>query len=238
VNIYNDPYIRKAGLFGGKRPEIRGILFTRGPTNAIYKPMPATLTRDQMRIYQRERRARLKVEREGDEPVVDVAIPRNAPLKAGEGELATVRAKIVAIGPRAIITKTHGRLDVLRRDASEARHPSTGSGSPSASPSRPVSPSPSRSVAPAMPAPRSMVADGGRPADRSGFGSVATETAAFRANVTASLNRLAQEAVEAKREREAQQRRIAALEAAADRRADAIDVVQAIAGLFSYAVRR
>jgi hypothetical protein len=222
----------EAGLFGGKRPEIRGILFTRGPTNAIYKLMPATLTRDQMRIYQRERRARLKAEREGDEPVVDAAIPRNALLKAGEGELATVRAKIAAIWPGAIITKTHGRLDVLRHDAFEARHPSTGSGSAS------LSPSPSRSVAPPMPAPRSMVANGGRPADRSGFGSVATETAAFRANVTASLNRLAQEAVEAKREREAQERRIVALEAAADRHAIAVNVVRALAGLFSYAVRR
>jgi hypothetical protein len=89
-----------------------------------------------------------------------------------------------------------------------------------------------------MPAPRSMVANGGRPADRSGFGSVATETAAFRANVTASLNRLAQEAVEAKREREAQERRIVALEAAADRHAIAVNVVRALAGLFSYAVRR
>jgi hypothetical protein len=69
-----------------------------------------------------------------------------------------------------------------------------------------------------------MIAVGGRPADWSGFGSVATETAAFRANVTASLNRLAEEAVAAKREREAQERRIAALE----RRANAAEAGQAL----------
>lgn len=171
-----------------------------------------------MAAYMRARRAHQKAEREG-EPVVDVAIPRGALLKENEHELAAVWAKAAAIGPGAVITKTGGPLDVLNREAFEARRSEVAHNEPP------------------TPAPRSMIAVGGRPADHSGFGSVATETAAFRANVTASLNRLAQEAVEAKREREAQERRIAALEAAANRRADAADIVQAVFGLFNYVVR-
>jgi hypothetical protein len=189
--------------------------------------MPATLTRDEMRIYQRARRTRLKAEREAIEPTVDaIALPPGAILKAPAREQQAMWAKVDAIGrgPDAVITKTNGRLDVLRREDFEARH---------------HSPSPSRTVAPLIltPAPRSMVAVGGRAADRSGFGSVATETAAFRANVTSALNQLAYEAVEAKRQREDQERRIAALEAAADCHANVANVMQALAGLFSYAVR-
>jgi hypothetical protein len=137
-----------------------------------------------MRLYQRERRARLKAEIEAAEPIVDAAIPRNALLKESREDLSRMWAKVAAIGPGAVITKTNGRLDVLRREDVEARD--------KASPPSPHAialyepPKPSRSVAPPMPAPRSMIASGGRAADRSGFASVATETAAFRANVTAS----------------------------------------------------
>jgi hypothetical protein len=239
LNIYNKRNIGEARF----RPETPGnagnsgnFLFTRGVKKSIYKLMPATLNRDQMRLYQRERRARLKAEIEASEPIVDAAIPRNALLKESREDLSRMWAKVSAIGPGAVITKTNGRLDVLRREEIEARDKASPPSHHAVTLYEP--PKPSRSVAPPMPAPRSMIAVGGRPADRSGFASVATETAAFRANVTASLNRLAQEAVAARRESEAQERRIAALEAAASRNVAAAGVVQAIADLFSHAIRR
>src|SRR4029077_1316496 len=55
------------------------------------------------------------------EPVIDAAIPRNALLTASRAELATVRARAVAIGPGAVITKTDGRFDVMTPAAFEAR---------------------------------------------------------------------------------------------------------------------
>jgi hypothetical protein len=183
-----------------------------------------------MAAYMRARRARLKAEREAAEPVVDAAIPRGALVKVPDGEWAAIRAKAAAIGPGAVITKTGGRLDVLKAKDFEARH---------ISPATPVRPPSSMPAHPSAytPPPRSLIADGGRP-HVSGFGSVATETAFFRANVTASLDQLAREAVEAKRERAAQEKRIAALEAAVERNANVNQFAQAVAGLFSYAIRR
>jgi hypothetical protein len=184
-----------------------------------------------MAAYMRARRARLKAEREAAEPVVDAAIPRGALVKVPDGEWAAIRAKAAAIGPGAVITKTGERFDVLRGEAFEARHVS-----PAATPARPPT-STSAYLSAYTPPPRSLIADGGRP-HVSGFGSVATETAFFRANVTASLDQLAREAVEAKRERAAQEKRIAALEAAVERNANVNQFAQAVAGLFSYAIRR
>jgi hypothetical protein len=66
-------------------------------------------------------RARQKAEREATEPVVDIAIPRDALLKESDKELSRVWAKVDAIGPGAVITKTHGRLDVLTREDFKAR---------------------------------------------------------------------------------------------------------------------
>jgi hypothetical protein len=223
-------------FFAWKRPEMLDILFTCGPINAIYKLMPATLTRDQMRLYQRERRARLKAEREASEPVVDAAIPRNALLKESDKDLSRMWAKAAAIGPGAVITKTHGRLDVLRRADFEAR---------TASPVPPTpTPAPRSAVARYEP-PRSMVAIGGKPGkglipQASGYAlppdlaaaSPFTRAEEFRAQTTAMLAALAAKSDE-------QERRIVALEtAAADRRANAIEFVQAAFGLFSFAVRR
>jgi hypothetical protein len=239
LNIYNKRNIGEARFrreTPGNASNSGNSLFTRGVKKSIYKLMPATLNRDQMRLYQRERRARLKAEREASEPIVDAAIPRNALLKESREDLSRMWAKVAAIGPGAVITKTNGRLDVLRREDIEARDKASPSASRAVALYEP--PKPSRPVAPPMSAPRSMIAVGGRAADRSGFASVATETAAFRANVTASLNRLAQEAVAARRESEAQERRIAALEAAASRNVAAAGVVQAIADLLSHAIRR
>jgi hypothetical protein len=105
-----------------------------------------------MAVYMRARRARQKAEREAAEPVVDAALPRDAIMKASDRELKSIWAKAAAIGPGAVITKTHGRLDVLSRAAFETRDN--------------TSPLPSRAVAryepPAAP-PRSMVAIGGKP---------------------------------------------------------------------------
>jgi hypothetical protein len=207
--------------------------------NAIYNFMPATLTRDQMRLYQRARRARLKA---NSEPVVDAAIPRGALVRVPNDEWAAIRAKAAVIEPGAVITKSHGRLDVLSREAFEARHSSTGSGSPVRPPaSQPARPPASQSVrlTAYTPPPRSLVAVGGQAPDHSGFGNnIASATAFFRANMTASLNTLAREAVETKRELAAQERRIAVIEAAANRRVDTANIMQAVLGLFNYATRR
>jgi len=54
-------------------------------------------------------------------PVIDAALPRNAIMSASEPEIATLRAKLAAIGSDAVITKTGGRLDVASREAFEAR---------------------------------------------------------------------------------------------------------------------
>jgi hypothetical protein len=200
--------------------------------------MPATLTRDQMRLYQRERRARLKAEREASEPVVDAAIPRNALLKESDEDLSRLRAKAAAIGRGAVITKTHGRLDLLRREDFEAR---TVLAAPPPPTPAPRSADRRGYAAP----PRSMVAIGGKPGkglipQASGYAlppdlaaaSPFTRAEEFRAQTTVMLAALAVKSDE-------QERRIVALEtAAADRRANAIEFVQAAFGLFSYAVRR
>ena len=57
-------------------------------------------------------------------PVIDAALPRDTILKAGPAELATVRAKLAA-ARGWVITKTSGQLDVIGREAFEARHAST-----------------------------------------------------------------------------------------------------------------
>jgi len=108
----------------------------------------------------------------------------------------------------------------------------------------PVAPAPSRALV-AVPAPPSMTAIGGRPgrglvSQGSGYPappdlaavSPFTRAEEFRAKTETMLATLAAKA-------DAQDRRIAALEAAAaDRRADALNVVQALAGLFRYAISR
>jgi hypothetical protein len=187
-----------------------------------------------MAAYMRARRARQKAEREAAEPVVDAALPRDAIMKASDRELKPIWAKAAAIGPGAVITKTYGRLDVLSRAAFEARHS--------------TSPPPSRAVArpepPAAP-PRSMVAIGGKPGhglipQGSGYAlppdlaavSPFTRAEEFRAKTEEMLRTLAARSDE-------QERRIVALEtAAADRRANAVEFVRAVFGLFNYAVRR
>jgi hypothetical protein len=58
--------------------------------------------REDPAAYMRARRARQKAEREAV-------------------ELATVRAKVAAIGPGAVITKTAGRFDAVARETFEAR---------------------------------------------------------------------------------------------------------------------
>jgi BMFP domain-containing protein YqiC len=177
----------------------------------------ANLSRDQMREYQRARRARLKgltpVPRAA--PVIDAAISRAPILKAGENEPASIRAKIAAIGPGAVITKTHGRLDVLRREDFEAHAPA--------------------------PPPRSMVAVGGKPgrglipqgrgyAAPPDIAAVSTFARAeqFRAQTETMLRALAAKSDE-------QERRIAALEASlANRRVDALNIVHAVAEIFRF----
>ncbi len=100
-------------------------------------------------------------------------------------------------------------------------------------------PAPSRAL---VAAPQSMVAIGGRPGRGlvpQGYGyaappdiAAATAFTKWRSNTESMLAALATKA-------DAQERRIAALEAAeADRRAGALAVVQAIAGLFQFSIRR
>jgi hypothetical protein len=68
-----------------------------------------------MAAYMRKRRAKQKAEREAAVRA-DAALPRDAILKAGEGEIAVVKADIAAIrhgGGRALITKVDGRLRAI-----------------------------------------------------------------------------------------------------------------------------
>jgi hypothetical protein len=151
--------------------------------------MPATLTRNQMRLYQRERRARLKT---GSWPTT----PKDTPCRP-------------AAPPPAF----------------------------SHAPTRAVAPTPAGAVPTA-----STFAIGGRPGRGlvpQGYGYAAPPDIAavstftkWCANTETMLAALAAKS-------DAQERRIAALEAAAaGRRANTLAVVQAIAGLFSFAVRR
>jgi BMFP domain-containing protein YqiC len=194
-----------------------------------------------MAAYMRGRRARQKAEREAAEPVVDITIPRNALLKESDKELSRVRAKVDAIGPGAVITKTHGRLDVLTREDFESR---------GSAPSREaVYKRPTPAAAPRSATrreyvpPVSMVAIGGKPGhglvpQGRGSGlppdlaahSPYTRAEEFRAHTTTMLAALAARA-------DAQDRRIAALEAAAaDRRVNALDVAHALGGIFKFAL--
>jgi hypothetical protein len=187
-----------------------------------------------MTSYMRARRARQKAEREAAEPVVDAALPRDAIMKASDRELKPIWAKAAAIGPGAVITRTHGRLDVLSRAAFEARDNTL----------RPPSPTVARHDPPAVP-PRSMIAIGGKPGhglipQARGYAlppdlaavSPFTRAEEFHAKTEEMLRTLAARSDE-------QERRIVALEtAAADRRAYAVEFVQAVFGLFNYAVRR
>ncbi len=198
--------------------------------------------RDDMAAYMRHYRARKRAEKDaaggtlskaaGSQrsaaPVIDTALPRDKIQNASAGELASFRAKVAAIGPGAVITKTGDRLDVVTSEAFEAR-----------------SPVPARSrewtvVRPATPA--SMYAIGGKPGRGlvpQGYGypappdiAAASTFTKWCANTETMLAALAAKA-------DAQERRIAALEAAqADRRANALAVAQALAGLFSFAVNR
>ena len=167
-----------------------------------------------MAAYMRKRRARQKAERKAAErgaPVIDRRLSRLATLKTSEGELAAVRRKAAAIGPGAVIAMTGERLDVIAREAFEAR----------AAP-----PAPRLALPP--PQPRSMFASGGRPPGGPHSGSIAEASAAWRANVQAMLATLAERA-------DAQDRRIAALEAERIERAmrgpSAVDVANALFGI-------
>jgi hypothetical protein len=157
--------------------------------NEEVNPM-AQLSREQMREYQRARRTRMKAEAEGKapppdwlpadhplmaaEPIVDAASPRNAITSASapSGHGAT-SAQVIAAGERAAR---------LMAQPPKAR----------------TSVSPSHALVPYRPpmqgdihkpllvgqvGPGSLRAQGGRAADRSGFSSVATATAAIRAEL-------------------------------------------------------
>ena len=174
------------------------------------------LTRSQMRLYQRERRARLRSQTPSYptigkcpaavSPVVDKAPPRNAATKASDSDIAAIRAKVAAIGPSAVITKTDGRLDVITVDAFKARQKARSAAPaprvapqpqrhPALAPIPPTSrlspPTPSRALTVAGPTPlhgevisppRSMIADGGTPPRRyAKDASVAEATALIRA---------------------------------------------------------
>jgi hypothetical protein len=116
------------------------------------------LTRSQMRLYQRERRARLRSQTpsyptigKGHAPasaVVDKALPRNATTKASDSDIAAIRAKIAAIGPSAVFPKTGGRIDAITVAAFKARQ--------KAAPTPRTAPQPQRHAAlpPIPPTPR------------------------------------------------------------------------------------
>jgi hypothetical protein len=171
------------------------------------------------------------------EPVIDAAIPRNALSRASEAELATVRAKVAAIGPGAVITKTDGRFDVVTSETFEAR----GQSLPPAR-SRVTPPLHSRQLTVTqpplqgeiIPPPQSMIADGGTPARRyPANASVAEATALIRAHAAEQARANAEmarrmDALERARAEDA--RRIAALE---DRRSTVVAVIRAFAGMFS-----
>jgi hypothetical protein len=179
----------------------------------------------------------------GAPPVVDPALPRSAIMSASDAEVASVKAKIAAIGGRAVITRTDGKLDAMPLAAFEARQ------NP-----RPAAPAPVRALAPvrastpvptsykpsATPVlhgevvlpPRSMIASGGTPPERYARGaSIAEVTASVRAlafeqgRVNAEMaHRLA--AVE--KVNVAQAAKIATLE---EKRSGVIAIVQGATGL-------
>lgn len=186
-----------------------------------------------MAAYMRARRARQRAEREAAEPLADATIPRGALLKESAEDLSRIRAKVDAIGPGAVITKTNGRLDVLSRKDIEARDFAA---SPGRAEGRLRAPTP---TAP----PRSMVAIGGKAGrglvrQGEGYGlppdlaaaSPYTRAEEFRAHTTTMLAALAAKSDE-------QERRLVALErAAANRRADTLGVLHALGGIFKFAL--
>jgi hypothetical protein len=181
-----------------------------------------------MAAYMRKRRARQRAEKagkaqgshtprtkaSGQEPVVDKALSRDAILKASAGEVAAVRAKIAAIGPGAVITKTGDRLDVLDHETFAARH-------------KPPEPQAVTVYRPPAP-PRSMIAVGGRPGrgpavpgynpDRAPLDPFAI---AHSVNMVTMLSALAAQV-------DANTREIAALKAAAAKRAETPSFAQAL----------
>jgi hypothetical protein len=193
-----------------------------GHANEAYSLAMANLSRDQMREYQRARRARVKGLTTGSRvaPVMNSTTAREAILQAGDNELASIHAKIDAFGPGAVITKTHGRLDALSREDFDARA--------SASARQP-----------------SMVAVGGKPGrglvpQAQGYSlppdlaalSAYTRAEEFRAQTTTMLAALAARA-------DQQERRIAALETAAvARRADVANLARAAIGILRFGLTR
>jgi hypothetical protein len=178
------------------------------------------------------RRARLKTAQptvDRDWAVVDTSLPRNAITGASDAEHDRLRAKAAVIGrAKAVVTMTNGRLDVVTREDIEARD--------AAAPSRAVT----------LPPPRSLVAIGGRPGrglvpQGQGYSappdlavaSPYTHAKQFEAHTKAMLAALAAKSDEHARE-------IAALKAAAaDHRAEAVDVMrETFAGLLSLAFGR
>ena len=229
-----------------------------------------------MREYQRERRARLRggaasrarteqpssparMRPAAASPIVDNALPRNATTKASDSEIAAIRAKITAIGPSAVMTKTNGRLDVITVDAFKARQkaasapriapqPQRHAALSTIPPRRALSPrTPRRALTVAGPTqlqgevispPRSMIADGGTPPRRyAKDASVAEATALIRAYAAeqARINAETARRLDAlERDKAERDRRVAALE---DRQARVAGFVQGIAGVFSLVVR-
>jgi hypothetical protein len=109
----------------------------------------SNLTREEMRLYMRDYRARKKASGsfrsygrakphakpraaiDRDWAVVDTSLPRDAITSASDTDHERIRAKAAAIGRgKAVITMTNGRLDVVSREAFEP-HPVTPSPSPS-----------------------------------------------------------------------------------------------------------
>jgi hypothetical protein len=190
--------------------------------------------RDDPAAYMREYRARKRAERDG-QPFIDKSLPRNAHLTARPAELATVRAKVAAIGPGAVITKTAGRLDVLTNEAWEARQnvaaprPSMSGGKPSRELTAARPPLQGEVISP----PPSMRADGGAPPRRyAANASVAEATAMMRAHATeqARIN------AETARRLAALEHDIAEMKQSKAAAARAGEVVQAFLGLFQLAV--
>ena len=165
-----------------------------------------------MAAYMRKRRAKQRAER-GAAVRADTALPSKAIAQVGGGEIAIVKADIAAIqskGGRALITKVDARLRAI-----DARCAAT----PARSPMRRIEPA----------SPRSMVAIGGRAGtgrpvpgydpDREPHDPYAV---LHRVNTVAMLQTLAAQV-------DANTREIAALQAAAaDRRARAADIAQAL----------
>jgi hypothetical protein len=195
-----------------------------------------------MAAYMRARRARQKAKGDVAEPVADITIPRNALLTESAKELSRIRDKVGAIGPGAVITKTHGRLDVLTRENFEARGSAPLRAKAVYKPPLPVAARHGATRSEYAP-PVSMIAIGGKPgrglvSQGRGYGlppdlaavSAYTHAEEFRAHTTTLLAALAAKSDE-------HERRLVALErAAADRRAEALSVVHALGGIFKFAL--